>query len=102
MESLTESKFLERTPVGLGIEQIDEDELKEDPPAVDGEELPVDGLEGDGVDVAGEEATDLAEDLLNSDTTGALGVWEELDEVGWRVLVRVTSGLGDRKKAYCR
>lgn len=87
--------------MGLGVEEVDEDELEEDPRAVDGEELPVDGLEGDGVDVAGEEATDLAEDLLNSDTTGALSVWEELDEVGWRVLVGATSGLRDGKRAYC-
>jgi hypothetical protein len=79
---LTESEFLERTPVGLGIEEVDEDEFEEDPAAVDGEELPVEGLQGYGVDVVGEETADLPEDLLDSNATAALGVGEELDEEG--------------------
>jgi hypothetical protein len=66
------------------VHEEDEPEFKGDPAAVDGEVLPADGAEGDGVDVVGEEAAELAEDLLNTDTTGALGIGEEFDEVGWK------------------
>lgn len=69
--------------MGLGIHREDEAELKEDPATVDSKELPVEGVEGQGVDIGGEEATELAEDLLDSDTTAALGVWEEFNEEGW-------------------
>lgn len=66
----------------LGVEGEDEQELKEDPAAVDGEVLPVDGLEGDGVHVGREETGQLSEDLLDTDTHGTLGIGEQLDEVG--------------------
>lgn len=83
MAGLTESEFLERAPLGLGVKPVDEAELEADPATVDGEELPVKGVEGEGVNVGGEEATELAKDLLESDTTAALGVGEEFHEVGW-------------------
>jgi hypothetical protein len=89
--------------LSLGVHPVDEGELEEDPAAVDGEELPVEGVEGERVDVGGEEATELAEDLLDSDTTAALGVGEEFDEVGWYV---VSGKLGfwggwGKRGAYC-
>ena len=86
---LTEGEFLEGAAVGLGVEGVDEDELESDPSAVDGHVLPVDSLESKGVDVGGEEATALAENLLNSDTHGTLGVGEEFDEVGYIMLAKI-------------
>jgi hypothetical protein len=83
---LTESQLLESAVVRLGVEEVDGDEFKGDPAAVDGEELPVDGVKGEGVDVGGEEAAELAEDLLDSNTHGTLSIWEDLDEVGCNTL----------------
>lgn len=60
----------------------DENELESNPTAVDGEEFPVDGRQGYGIYVVAEKASNLAEDLLNTDTSAALSVGEELDEVG--------------------
>jgi hypothetical protein len=77
-----EGKLLERTVVRLGVEHVDGEELEGDPSAVDGQELPVDGVESEGVDVGGEETTEFAEDLLDSDTHGTLGVGEDFDKVG--------------------
>ena len=81
-ERLTESELLEGTVVRLGVEQVDGDQLKGDPSAVDGQEFPVDGVERLGVDVGGEEAAQLAENLLDTNTHGALSVGEDLDEIG--------------------
>lgn len=86
--------------MGLGVEPVDEAELEEDPATVDGEELPIEGVKGNGVDVGGEEATDLAEDLLDSDTTAALGVGEEFHEVGWVTVSGVLDFWGVKKGAY--
>lgn len=74
--------------MGLGVHPEDEAKLKADPATVDGEELPVEGVEGQGVDVGGEETTELAKDLLESDTTAALGVGEEFHEEGWLAVSR--------------
>lgn len=79
---LTESKLLECTAVGLGVESEDEQELEEDPAAVDGHVLPSDGLESDGVYVGGEEACQLSENLLDADSHSTLGVGEKFDKVG--------------------
>ena len=87
--------------MGLGVHPVDEGELEEDPAAVDGEELPVESIEGERVDVGGEEATELAEDLLDSDTTAALGVGEEFDEVGWWSVSGSLAFGGWGKGAYC-
>lgn len=81
-EKLTESKLLEGAVVRFGVEKVYGDELKRDPTAVDGQELPVDGVERLGVDVGGEETAQLAENLLDADTHGTLGVGEDFDEVG--------------------
>jgi hypothetical protein len=80
--------------VGFRVHEEDEAEFKEDPAAVDGEVLPADSGEGDRVDVVGEEAGALAEDLLNTNTHGALGIREEFDEVGVgeRVVSDVVAG----------
>lgn len=80
--TLTEGKLLERAVVGLGVKEEDNDELESDPAAVDGQEAPLDGGDGDRVDVVGEETGKLAEDLLNTDTTRARGIGPELDKVG--------------------
>lgn len=69
--------------MGLGVHPVDEAKLEADPATVDGEELPVEGVESQGVDVGGEEATELAKDLLESDTTAAFGVGEKFHEEGW-------------------
>ena len=79
---LTESQFLEGAALGLGVEEEDAEELKGDPAAVGRQVLPIDGGERDRVDVVGEEEGDLSKDLLDTDTTGTLGVWEKLHEVG--------------------
>lgn len=84
--------------MGLGVEPEDEAELEEDPAAVDGEELPVEGIKGNGVDVGGEEATELAEDLLDSDTTAALGVGEEFHEVGWMAVRGILDFWGTERR----
>jgi hypothetical protein len=77
-----EGEFLESAVVGLGVHEVDEGELEEDPAAVDGHEFPAYGVQGYGVDVVVEESSDLAEDLFDSDTTCALRVGPEFDEVG--------------------
>lgn len=69
---LTESKLLQSAAACLGVQEIDDDELKGNPAAVDGEVLPRDGAEGDGVDVGGEEPGKLAKDLLDTDTAAAM------------------------------
>lgn len=102
MSRLTESKLLECAALGLGVEDVDEDKLEEDPATVDGKELPGNGIQGNGVDVAGEEAAGLSEELLDSDTTTALSVGEELDKVGCLVLAECSVlGLDGRVKTYC-
>jgi hypothetical protein len=96
LQGLTESEFFERATVRLGVHEVDEHELERDPSAVDGKVLPADGGDGLGVDVDGEEATNLAPDLLETDTHGTHLVGEQLDQVrvgqgvvsdvvGWRV-----------------
>jgi hypothetical protein len=77
-----EGKLLEGAVVRLRVEHVDGEELESDPSAVDGQELPVDGAESEGVDVSGEETTELSEDLLDTDTHGTLGIGEQLDKVG--------------------
>jgi hypothetical protein len=77
--ALTESQLLKGASVCLRVEEVDEGELEEDPATVDGEELPADGGQGNGVDISGEEAAELSENLLDSDTHGTLGVGEEFD-----------------------
>jgi len=78
---LTESEFLKSTAASLWVEEVDNAELEEDPAAVDGKVLPPDGCEGNRVDVGGEETGEFAEDLLDADTTAAMGVGPKLDEI---------------------
>ena len=97
---LTESQLLEGTAVCLRVEEVDEQELEEDPAAVDGEILPVDSDESFGVDVCGEETGALSEDLHNSDTTGSLRVWPDFYQVGWRVHVSFVWENGESMETY--
>ena len=83
---LTESEFLEGAAACLGVEEEDNEEFKDDPATVDGKELPPDGIKGDRVDVCGEESSELAEDLLDTDTTASLSIGPELDQVGFLML----------------
>src|SRR4051794_39599559 len=76
-----EGQLLQGAAAGLGVEHEDDAQLKEDPAAVDGQVLPGDGGEGNRVDVGGEEAAELAEDLLDTDTAAAVRVGPQLDEV---------------------
>lgn len=97
-----EGKLLEGAVVRLGVEHVDGEELKGDPAAVDGQVLPADGVEGLGVDVCGEETAELAEDLLDTNTHGALGVGEYFDEVGCEWLESVEDLKGcDGVPTYC-
>jgi hypothetical protein len=77
-----ESKFLQGATAGLGVEPVDNAELKANPTTVDGKVLPLDGIESNGVDVGGEETGELSEDLLDTDTTGSHGIWPKFDQVG--------------------
>jgi hypothetical protein len=79
---LTESQFLKSTSGSFWVKEVDEHEFESDPTTVDGKELPIDGSQGDRIDVLGEESSDFAKDLFDSDTTGSLSVREEFDEVG--------------------
>lgn len=79
---LTECQFLESSTGGLGVEEENECKFKSNPTTVDGEELPSDSGHGNRIDVLGEETSELAENLLDSDTTSSLCVWEKFDEVG--------------------
>jgi hypothetical protein len=82
-EKRTESKFFEGAAAGLGVEEVDDAELEEDPSTVDGQVSPLDGVESNRVDVCGEESCELAEDLLDTDTSASHRVGPEFDEVGW-------------------
>src|SRR5690554_1430743 len=82
IRELTEGELLEGAAAGLGVQEEDDDELEEDPAAVDGEVLPLEGVERDGVNVGGEEARELSENLLHTDATAALGIRPELDKIG--------------------
>jgi hypothetical protein len=81
-DRLTECQFLEGSAICLRVHEVHEQTLESDPAAVDGKVLPVDLAQSNGVDVEVEEARELAEDLLNTDTHGTLGVGEEFNEVG--------------------
>ena len=76
MAYLTESELFQRTVVRLRVHEVYEKELERDPPAVDGEVLPAYRLHRNGVNIDGEEATKLAEDLFESNTHAALRVRE--------------------------
>lgn len=78
---LTESKLFQRTTAGLRIEEEDNAKLEEDPATVNGKVSPGDCAEGDGVDVGGEETSELAKNLLNANTAASLGIRPELDQV---------------------
>ena len=82
--------------MGLGVEDEDEAELEEDPADVDSHVLPANGLEGNGVDVGGEEASQFAENLLDSDTHSPLGIREEFHKVGCRMLVMFAGTMQDK------
>lgn len=84
-----ECQLFQSTTGSLRVHEVDEAQLEEDPAAVDGEVLPVDGLERDRVDVVGEEAADLAENLLDAYAARAHVVGEEFDEVGCGVVSTV-------------
>ena len=85
MKGRTESQLLQGAARSLGVQEEDDHELESDPTTVDSKVLPLDGIEGDGVDVGGEETGELAEDLLDTNTTGSLGVGPKLDKVGWKL-----------------
>jgi hypothetical protein len=80
-ERLTKCQFLEGSAICLRVHEVYEQTLESDPATVDGKVLPVDLAQSDGVDVEVEEACELAENLLDTDTHGTLGVREEFDEV---------------------
>jgi len=82
----TECQFLKRSAARLRVEQEDDNQLEEDPTTVDGQVLPLDCVESLRVDVGGEEAGQLSEDLLDADAAAAVRVGPNLGEVGCRLL----------------
>lgn len=92
---LTESQFFERAVVRLGVHEVDEREFKGDPCAVDGKVLPLNGGKGNGIDVDGEETSQLSENLFDTDTHGTLRIREQLDKVC--VCERVVSDVVTRR-----
>lgn len=84
--SLTESEFLQGSATRLGIQGEDDAKLKDDPATVNGEIAPLDGTEGNRVDICGEEPGELSKDLLNTDTSASLGIGPEFDKVGWTMV----------------
>lgn len=83
----TESKFLEGSATGLGVEEVDDAELEENPTTVNGQVSPLDSIESNGVDVGGEETGKLSENLLDTDTTASHRVRPKFDQVGCKLLV---------------
>ena len=65
----------------FGIEEVDEEYFEKDPPGIDGKELPIYGRESNRIDFVREEATDFAENLLDSNATSSDGVWEQLNKI---------------------
>lgn len=86
-EKRTEGKFFEGASAGLRVEEVDDAELEENPSTVDGQVAPLDGIEGNRVDVGGEESCELAEDLLHTDTAASHRVGPKFDEVGWEIML---------------
>ena len=107
---LTESQLFESPAVSLGVHEVDEDGLEREPATVNCQELPADLIHGKRVNVGREETTELAPDLFDADSTAALGVREEFDEIGCRLLAKaipkerrtVQEDVGEsRKSTYC-
>lgn len=84
----------------LDVEEVDPDELEQDPAAVAGEQLPVLPVpaaalgNGDGVDVVVDGQGDLDGQVHDEDTLGAELVGEDLDGVGDEE-ARPGEGVGD-------
>lgn len=83
---LTECQFLQCAASSLGVHEVDERELEDEPCCDDGHVFPANGGDSNGVDILREETADLAPDLLDGDTAGSLGVGKEFGEVGWIAL----------------
>ncbi|KAI6750870.1 hypothetical protein HG530_014320 [Fusarium avenaceum] len=77
---LEHCKFFKGASAGLGVEEVDNNELEENPSTVDGQVAPLDGIEGDRVDVGREEPCELAEDLLDTDAAASHRVGPKFDE----------------------
>ena len=78
-----ESKFLQRPPMGLRKEQVDEDDLEDEDNDVCQEEVPANVLETNRVDEGGDSAGEKGEGLVDGKTTGSLGVGPNLDLVSY-------------------
>lgn len=72
--------------MGLGEEEVDEDNFISEPAAVRDEVLPADVLEANGVDEGGKETSQAAEKLEDGDTARAFSVWPNFDHVGCGVV----------------
>ena len=79
---LTESQLLECVAAGLWVEGEDNAKFKGNPATIENEEFPSDSTQGDRVDIVRDEAGNLAEYLLDTDTTASLGVRPKLNQVG--------------------
>jgi len=73
--------LLERGVLGLDVEEVDDGQLDSEPAAVDDVVLPLDGVEGDGVDVLVEEEGNVDHEEDDGHALGADVVGQDLDRV---------------------
>jgi len=69
----------------LGIHEEYEEPFECNPATVNSHEFPADCLQGNGIDIVREEKTNLAPNLLDTDTAGSDVIWEELDKERWNL-----------------
>lgn len=72
--------------MSLRIHEEDEKPFKSNPATIASHELPANCVQRNGVDVVGEEKTDLAPHLFNTNAASSDMVREKLDEERWNVV----------------
>lgn len=70
----------------LGIEEVNGKDFDQNHDNVHDQVLPTCIVHTDWVDKGGEEAGATDEELLDRNTTGSFGVWEQFHKVGWNVI----------------
>lgn len=77
-----EGEFFQCATIRLREHEIDEDVFKSQPGAISDEPSPGYVVQSNGVDEGGEKACAASEELEDGDALGALGEWEEFNEIG--------------------
>lgn len=101
---LTKGQLLQRTVIRLRIHKIHKQKLKRNPATVNRKILPINRAQRNGINVEIEKARSLAENLLDADAHGALGVGEDFNEVSVSqgvVSDIITRGVSKVKKQCC-